>query len=201
MDATKDPTPSMDASHPEEHAGLLSRLFFLWIVPTMRKGLELGSELTASDLLPVRSGSRPEVLEASFGSEWDSECARAREKGSTPDMVVAVVRFYGHSMTKMAAASLLSTVLFLTIPVCARGIVAVIEDDGELWLGFAYVAGMGCCVVASSICQQYGWYISGMKAGDTPARPPYTSPSRPLLPAHPLSPPRMSCGPIPTDGS
>ena len=152
--------------HPETSASWFSRMWFLWVAPTLRTGHRLGPKLTAEHLPPLRPSTQPQALAAKLATIWDAERARALAVGQKPQFVFTIGRFYGRRLIWLLLSSVLLQVFFLTIPVCSGQIVRVIEADGPLWEGFAYVLAAAVCIIASSITQQHSWYLAGIAASD-----------------------------------
>lgn len=163
---SKPEAATKDQVHPEAAAGFFSRLWFLWVAPTLRVGHRLGPELNTGHLPPLRPSTQPEALAAKLSSIWEAERAKARSVGRQPHFVLTVCRFYGRRLLWLLLGSVLLQCFMLSIPVCSGQIVRVIEEDGPLWEGALYILAAAFCILASSITQQHSWYLAGVAASD-----------------------------------
>mmetsp|Transcript_133973 Transcript_133973/g.232584 ORF Transcript_133973/g.232584 Transcript_133973/m.232584 type:complete len:1411 (-) Transcript_133973:84-4316(-) len=146
---------SEDTRHPEDRAGLISRLTFWWVQPFIRRGAT-GESLTNDDLWPVTRVDDADHVCKLYDDAYEK---LRKEKGANPTVIRALWETFGTHFMVSGLLKLINDILVFANPVLMQQLLKYISNqERDLATGLTIAAAFFIANSIQSIAMNQYWH-------------------------------------------
>jgi len=147
---------------PEEQAGFVSRLLFLWVLPFVRDAWSAVQEkrFTADLLPPIPADEQPQHNILKLRTLWDEE----RKKGPAASLSLVCLKMMGRALCTCLVIMNLQALLLMSGPLMVGQLVKAIQGTAPPSVGFLMCFLLTATTASASILQQGSWHICSRSA-------------------------------------